>query len=165
MENFEATGKHAVYYAMDQMHNLHHTLFIHNTQMKEAQIRDAMLWNPGSYFVTCPNANLFIENALPDYRAFLQARASLCIGTDSLSSNWNLSILDEMKVILKYNSWLDTEEVITWACWNGARALRIQNKYGSFDNNTSPGVNWIQSVEINQNNCRFKSDAKVHRII
>ncbi len=165
MDSFVPTGKESVYYALDKMHSNQNTLFIHNTQMKEAQIRDVLSWNRDSYFVTCANANLFIENALPEYKHFTKAGATLCIGTDSLSSNWHLSVMEEMKSILKYNLWLDLEDVLKWATFNGAKALRIDERFGSIAQNKMPGINWIQSVDKANNQLILGKDAWVKRII
>ncbi len=147
MDTFQATGKESVYYAIQQMNANLNSLFVHNTQMKQFQIQDVLTWNPNAYFVTCPNANLFIENNLPDYREFINAKAKLCIGTDSLSSNWSLSIFDEIKTILKFNSSLGLEEVLKWACYHGACALKQDHRLGSITIGKTPGINWIQDID------------------
>ena len=165
LDSFDAIGKESVYYAMNQMQADQNILFIHNTQMKEAQIRDVISWNPNSFFVTCANANLFIENALPDYKQFLNADAKLCIGTDSLSSNWHLSIVEEIKIILKFNSYLSLQEVLTWATYNGAKALKLDDRMGSIEKNKRPGINWIQAVSHSNDQWLLRKDAKVKRII
>ena len=45
------------------------------------------------------------------------------IGTDSLTSNWQLSIWEEIKTIKKYQSFVTLETLLTWATINGAKAL------------------------------------------
>jgi cytosine/adenosine deaminase-related metal-dependent hydrolase len=165
LDAFNSIGKESVYYAMDQMQNHPNTLFIHNTQMKETQVRDVLNWNPNSFFVTCANANLYIENALPDYKQFLNADAKLCIGTDSLSSNWHLSMIEEIKTILKYNSYLKLDDVLTWATYNGAKALKQEDQLGSIQKNKRPGINWIQAVAHSNEQWMLVNDARVKRII
>jgi cytosine/adenosine deaminase-related metal-dependent hydrolase len=49
------------------------------------------------YWCTCPKANLYIENQLPNYQQFVDADVKMTIGTDSLASNDTLCILEEMK--------------------------------------------------------------------
>ena len=66
----------------------------------------------------------------------------MCIGTDSLTSNWQLSILEEMKTIKKYQSYIDDLEIIRWATKNGAEALGY-NDLGRLEPGLSPGINWI----------------------
>ncbi len=165
LDAFKAIGKESVYYAMDNMPSGQKILFVHNTQMKEQQIRDVMKWNAESYFVTCPNANLFIENKLPEYIQFVNAGAKLCIGTDSLCSNWQLSILEEIKTIVKYNAWLNLEEVLRWATHQGAVALSLDDQFGCIDKNKRPGINWIQDVGCDNQGWKLGFNAKVKRIV
>ena len=165
LDTFQATGKESIYYAMDRMDAIPNTLFIHNTQMKKQHLEDVLKWNPNAYFVTCPNANLFIENTLPEYSNFNIEGTKLCIGTDSLSSNWQLSILEEIKTILKFNAKLNLENVLRWANYHGALALNLDSKYGSFTKGKEPGILWIQAVEKRQNIWTLRSQPSVKRIL
>jgi len=107
-------------------------LLIHNTFTKKADITD-------HYYCTCPKANLYIENSLPDYSIFNIEK--LCVGTDSLASNDSLSILEEL-LIIKENSDFDLNTLLKIACKNGAEALGFEN-LGTFDKGKKPGVNLI----------------------
>jgi aminodeoxyfutalosine deaminase len=98
------------------------------------------------FFCTCPNANLYIEGRLPDYPALLKAGAKMTIGTDSLASNHQLSILEEMKTIQKHFD-IPTTELIRWATINGAEFLGIDKQFGSFGEGKTPGVNLIKGID------------------
>lgn len=115
-------------------------LFVHNTLTTQAEIEATMQWNPDTYWVSCPNANLYIEGVLPNYRAFIDVGAKVCLGTDSLTSNWQLSILEEMKTISERHPDIPFETLITWACHNGAAALGWGDELGVLKENTSPGI-------------------------
>ena len=95
------------------------------------------------YYCTCPKANLYIENALPDYSIF--DRDKLCVGTDSLASNDALSILEELQVIQK-NSNFDMNTLLRIACKNGAEALGF-DQLGTFEKGKIPGINLIQNLD------------------
>ncbi|MBK8954755.1 MAG: amidohydrolase family protein [Saprospiraceae bacterium] len=164
MEHFEPNGVDSLKYIMDQLSAENKLLLIHNTQSRIHHIQRLQEWNSNIYFVTCPNANLFIENTLPEYRHFVNANSNMAIGTDSLSSNWKLSVLSEMQTILKYNAWLDLETVLKWATMNGATALGMQNDLGSFTPNKNPGVNWINEVYSDQDQLKIKDSARVQKI-
>ncbi len=134
------TGEgNAMDYALSQMDSQRPTLFVHNTMSTHADVERALAQNPQSYWVTCPNANLYIENRLPEYRTLLSAGATMTIGTDSLSSNWQLDILQEIKTIQRYNSYLSTEQLLTWATSNGAKALGFDD-LGEIAMGKSPGL-------------------------
>ena len=140
LEHFQPTGETAIHYALANMNPQVRTLFVHNTLSTRADIRAAHDWNPRTYWATCANANLYIENRLPDYRRFLDEDARLTIGTDSLTSNWQLSIVEEMKTILRYQSYLDFETVLRWATLNGAAALGYDAALGSLEVGKRPGL-------------------------
>ena len=111
-------------------------LLVHNTYTKKAE--------PGRhYYCTCPKANLYIENTLPDYSIFDTDK--LCVGTDSLASNNSLSILEEL-LILKENSDFDLNTLLKIGSKNGAEALGFR-QLGTFENGKKPGVNLISSLE------------------
>ena len=107
-------------------------LLVHNTFAKTKSISD-------NYYCTCPKANLYIENALPDYSIFDPDK--LCVGTDSLASNNSLSILEELNIIQE-NSNFDLNSLLKIACKNGAEALGFE-KLGTFEKGKIPAVNLI----------------------
>jgi aminodeoxyfutalosine deaminase len=100
----------------------------------------AQSWNKDIFWATCPNANLYIENRLPDYQVFLDTNATVTIGTDSLTSNWQLSIWEEIKTIRRYQSYVPLETLISWATINGAKALGYDDRLGSIEVGKTPGL-------------------------
>jgi cytosine/adenosine deaminase-related metal-dependent hydrolase len=64
----------------------------------------------------------------------------MVVGTDSLASNAQLDILEELKTLQTNFSALTTAELLRWATINGAEALRIDDRYGSFENGKQPGI-------------------------
>jgi len=141
--NFESIGKSSIHYAMQHMDPQRRSLFVHNTITSADDIKHALAWSDKVYWATCPNANLYIENRLPDYKIFLENDAAMTIGTDSLTSNWQLSILEEMKTIHRYQSFIPFETLIEWATINGARALGYDDRLGSLEAKKTPGINLL----------------------
>lgn len=156
LEGFKPIGKNAIHFALQHLDSSKKTLFVHNTQSSKEDIQAAIDWGQEVFWASCANANLYIENRLPDYQCFLDAGATMTIGTDSIMSNWTLSVLDEMKAILKYKAYLDFETVLQWATLNGARALGFEKQLGSFEVGKTPGLNLLSqdnpsSIQINLN--------------
>jgi cytosine/adenosine deaminase-related metal-dependent hydrolase len=147
LDAFSATGQPSIYYALQYLDPNHRTLFVHNTLTTAADIEAAQAWSEHVYWATCPNANLYIENRLPDYRAFLQTGARVTIGTDSLTSNWQLSVLEEMKTIARYQSYVPFASILQWATLNGAQALGFDDTLGSLEVGKKPGVLLLEGVE------------------
>lgn len=143
LDAFRPNHKPAIHYALANLDPVHRTLFVHNTLTTRDDIQAAHTWSDKVYWATCPNANLYIENRLPNYQAFIDTEARMTIGTDSLTSNWQLSILDEMKTILRYQSYLSFETVLRWATLNGAEALGFEQDFGSIEIGKRPGINLL----------------------
>jgi len=148
IEGFEATGKGSIFHAMQRMDPEKRTLFVHNTLTTAEGIRAAKAWgNNGVFFATCPNANLYIENRLPRYDTFIAEEAKMTVGTDSLTSNWQLSVLEELRTISKYQSYVSFDTLLTWATINGAEALQFDQDLGSLEVGKKPGLLSLTELE------------------
>lgn len=102
--------------------------------------------NPQPVFCLCPNANRYIENRLPPVELLRKNNLLLVLGTDSYASNWQLSILEEMKT-LQQGAAVPLPELLKWATLNGAMALRMSEQLGSFDKGKTPGIVWVDQLE------------------
>jgi cytosine/adenosine deaminase-related metal-dependent hydrolase len=67
-------------------------------------------------------------------------KCNIVLGTDSLASNWSLNILDEIRAIRQSQPSIPLEELLSWSTINGARALNMHNRLGSFEKGKRPGV-------------------------
>ena len=160
IDAFQAMGKNSIDYALDYMNPNCKTILVHNTITTKTDIEKAHAWNKNCYWATCPNANLYIENRLPNYQYFLDTNAKVTIGTDSLTSNWQLSIVEEMKAIAKYQSYVPVETLLKWATLNGAEALGYEDELGSLEVGKKPGL-----VLLNMGkNLTFKASTKAKRL-
>jgi cytosine/adenosine deaminase-related metal-dependent hydrolase len=163
LDKLRPTGRGSIYHAMQNMNAMMKTLFVHNTLTSKEDILAAQDWNFRSYWATCANANLYIENRLPDYQAFIDTGAKMTIGTDSLTSNWQLSVLEEMKTIKKFKSFVPVETLITWACKNGAEALGYDDELGTIEVGKKPGLVHIDA-KLNTDNKIDISESTARRI-
>ncbi len=165
LEKFEATGKPSIQYALQYMNPKARTLFVHNTMTDEKDIKFAQNWSDKTYWATCPNANLYIENRLPNYQVFIDNDVKMTIGTDSLTSNWRLSILSEMKTISKYQSYVSFETLLKWATINGAEALGMDDELGSLEIGKQPGINLLTGLDIHDGIFRLNDETAVVKLI
>lgn len=161
LDHFEPTGTTSIHYAMRYMNPKQRTLFVHNTMTTPVDIQAAQSWSDHVYWATCANANLYIENRMPFYQYFLENNARVTIGTDSLTSNWQLSIVEEMKAIARYQSYVPFETMLRWATLNGAEALGFDADLGSLEVGKTPGLNLLNLEE----NLKIKMDTKVERLV
>ncbi|MDX2071359.1 MAG: amidohydrolase family protein [Haliscomenobacter sp.] len=161
LDQFQPSGKNSIHYALENMDPACRTLFVHNTESTPEDIRAAQAWSRDIYWATCPNANLFIENRLPNYQYFLDTVAKVTIGTDSLTSNWQLSVLEEMKTIARFQSYVPFTTILRWATINGAEALGFEDRLGSIEVGKQPGLLLLNLGEDEQ----LRADTVVRRVI
>ncbi len=119
-------------------------ILVHNTFWKGEYERIFNTFKDKIFFCLCPNANLLIEGRLPDIDFIGSYTENICIGTDSLASNFNLSIIDEINALLSNFSKLSIESVLKWATSNGAKALHLDTKIGYIRKNYSLPLNIIE---------------------
>ncbi len=126
-------------------------ILVHNVAISEADIEFAKHRTsniePQTSFCLCPNANLYINNKLPVVNLFIDNGCNIVLGTDSLASNDQLDILEEIKTLSKNFPGLQLSMLLKWATINGAKALGIENMYGSFEKGKKPGVVLIEQNE------------------
>ncbi|MBE9467818.1 MAG: amidohydrolase family protein [Bacteroidetes bacterium] len=162
--NWKPSGKSSLQSTLPHLPKQNKTLLIHNTFSNQQDIDFALNYfdeNKGLFWVLCPNSNLYIENQLPDIELFTKNKLNIAIGTDSLSSNDNLSILDELKTINKKFPNIEFKEVIKWATINGAEALNFDSQLGSFDIGKKPGINLIENFDFQNMKLIDQSEVRV----
>jgi len=123
-------------------------ILVHNTFTKQEDIDYIKLQtHPDSYrdklqtfICLCVNANKFIEDAFPPIEMFRKNNCTIVLGTDSLASNWSLSIFEEIKTIQKNFPSIPLEEILKWATSNGAKALKLDHELGSIERGKKPGI-------------------------
>lgn len=145
MEFIAKTGLSSLKTTFPKLPSSLKTLLVHNTFTSKEDIEFATSINDNIYWCTCPNANLYIENKLPNYNLFIDKNAKTTIGTDSLSSNWSLSVLDELKTIAKYNPEIPLQTMLLWATKNGADFLGF-DQLGTIEKGKKPGLNLLTDV-------------------
>jgi len=141
---FPVTGKSALRSCLPHFNNRQRMLLVHNTFIPESDIDFAIDYArehlSGLHFCLCVNANRYIENRLPPIKMLIEHGAHLVLGTDSYSSNWQLSIAEEIRTIRTSFPEIPLTTVLQWATINGAQALGRDDSLGSFEKGKQPGV-------------------------
>ncbi len=149
MSNLSKKGLNSLKTILPKLPKTQKTLLVHNTYTSEEDIDfaiDSRLKIKDLYWCTCPNANLYIENKLPNYNYFINKNALITIGTDSLASNHSLSVLDELKTISKHFPEIPLQTLLLWATKNGAEFLGFK-QLGTIEKGKKPGLNLLKNVE------------------
>lgn len=143
-QTFKPTKQNALPSFLAKYKGLQKVLLVHNTFTEKEDIAWANQFSEHIYWAFCPNANQYIEGRQPNYSLFLNEKCT--IGTDSLASNWSLSVLDELKTIANNAPQIPLELLIKWATFNGAEFLGITHQFGSIEKGKKPGINLIEQL-------------------
>ncbi len=141
---FPVTGKSSIRSVLPYFNNGQTIFLIHNTFMPEDDIvwanEYAKVTGLKLVYCVCINANLYIENKVPPIDLLMKHNCHIVIGTDSYSSNWQLSIAKEIESIQKYFPHIALEVILRWATSNGATALQFDNELGNFEKGKRSGI-------------------------
>ena len=123
-----------------------HVLLVHEcclTAEGAAKARQVLL-HP--FLAVCPLSNKFIHNTLPPIPLMRKSGIPICVGTDSLSSNDDLNMVDELYCLQQAFPEVTLGELLTWACLNGARFLGKEEILGTLEPGKKPGVVLINGL-------------------
>jgi cytosine/adenosine deaminase-related metal-dependent hydrolase len=151
LDFFIPAGKDSLRQYWPIMKNHAPWLWVHNTEMGKHDLEwlneQGLDWNQ-IYFCLCPQANEYINSAMPSIHRFRhQYPMQLCLGTDSLAGNYCLSMVFEMRLLQKKGHLSDLEFLLQMATLNGAKALGIHNQFGSFEKGKMPGIVLLEGVD------------------
>jgi cytosine/adenosine deaminase-related metal-dependent hydrolase len=147
---FPITGISSIRSVLPYFNNGQTILLVHNTCTPEEDIVWANDYAAATglklVYCICINANLYIENKVPPIDLLVKHNCHIVLGTDSYSSNWQLSIAKEIAAVQQYFPHIPLETVLQWATSNGAKALSWENNMGSFEKGKKPGVVLVNSI-------------------
>lgn len=137
---FQPSGRSSVQSYGEWLSVEHPVLLVHNTFSSQDDIDYVHRRFRKAYWCLCPNANLYIENRLPDVPLLEKSGALICVGTDSLASNHQLSVLTELQTLREHFPGISWETLLAWGTGNGALALQMQDRVGFLEPGLRPGI-------------------------
>jgi len=139
---FRASGKSSLQTCLPKFLHEQPLILVHNiyTSAEDLAYCQSLSHPPDIYWCFCPNANLYIGGLLPDIDLFIKNNVPIVLGTDSLASNYQLSIVSEMRTLQRNFPFVKLEKLLGWATINGAKALHLGDRLGSFERGKKPGV-------------------------
>jgi cytosine/adenosine deaminase-related metal-dependent hydrolase len=122
-------------------------ILVHNTFVSEERVRLLSRRN-NLYWCLCPGSNLYIGKSMPPVDMLRNNGCTITTGTDSLASNDRLDIFRELKTIQNRFPEVSTEELVRWGTLNGARALGMEERFGSLAPGKNPGLLLIRDADL-----------------
>lgn len=87
----------------------------------------------GSSVVYCPRTHAYFGHPPHPFRAFLQAGINVALGTDSLASNPDLSLWEELRFLAQRYPDVPGETLLRMGTLHGAKALGFATECGSLE--------------------------------
>jgi cytosine/adenosine deaminase-related metal-dependent hydrolase len=137
---FMPSGKTSLQTYLPLLAASHPLILVHNTFMNATDLELLKQSNRQVFLCLCPNANWYIERKMPPVKAFMESGLPICLGTDSYASNHQLSIRSEIERIQENFPEIPMETLLTWATYNGAKALQMEDRLGSLEPGKKPGL-------------------------
>ena len=143
-----------------------HVLLVHECCLvpEGALLAKKVLQEP--FLAVCPLSNLFIHKMLPPIPVMRESGIPICVGTDSLSSNDALCMVDELYCLQQAFPEVTLGELLEWACLNGARFLGKEDVLGTLEPGKKPGLVYISSCHAARGEAspRLTAQSKSHRL-
>ena len=159
--NFHPQFKSSLEYHLSQLPQDQPAVLVHNTMTTAKEFEAVKALRDDVFWCACAQANKYIENRIPNIAMWMEKEANVCVGTDSLASNHQLSILEELRLIQSVHPDLKLQELLKAATLTGAKALKMDKEKGSFQKGKLPGVLWLKNL----NNGVLYHSSSVQRII
>lgn len=146
------TGKSSLKYFIDRLEKVHpapfdeHILLVHEVCMDKEGAETVKAKMNNAYVALCPRSNMFIHNELPPVEMMRSAGLKLTVGTDSLSSNDSLDIVEELFCLQENFPQIPIGEMFVWACRNGAKFLSKADTIGHIAPGMKPGIVAINNI-------------------
>jgi cytosine/adenosine deaminase-related metal-dependent hydrolase len=137
---FLPTGRNSLQGYFSNFHTNQSVILVHNVASSPEDVDFALQSGHSLSWCLCPNANLYIGGQLPPIGMFMKKGCNLVLGTDSLASNQQLSILEEIRSINNHFPEIGIDQLFRWATINGAKALQLDRLLGSFERGKQPAV-------------------------
>ncbi len=147
ISHFKPQARNSVQTYIPLLEACQRILLVHNTFTSLKDIYFIRRFERRVTWCFCPNANLYIEGALPKIDLFRKTDFSITLGTDSLASNTRLCILEEMKTVSAHFPHIPFSELLNWATINGALFFGWENTLGSLEIGKTPGLNLLSNFD------------------
>ena len=100
------------------------SLLAHCNYLTDADV--TILAESGASVVFCPRSHHYFYHTDHPVVQLIERGINIAIGTDSLASNWSLSLLDELKFLARTQPCIRPETLFDMVTYNGAKALGLE---------------------------------------
>ncbi|MFR9534232.1 MAG: amidohydrolase family protein [Rikenellaceae bacterium] len=134
-------------------------ILVHNVDVDQKDIDTIMNhFSAPVYWALCPRSNNYISGRKPPVELLRKNNLKICLGTDSLSSNHSLSMIEEIKML----EGVPLKTRLEWATKNGAEALGLSH-LGEVEIDKRPSLVVLSGVDFERDT--IGENYKINKII
>ncbi len=105
-------------------------LLVHLNELSASDFELLAVSSGRAQIVHCPCSHKYFGHARFPFEKLRKLGFNICLGTDSLASNSQLSLFAEMRALHESESAISQEDILKMVTVNSARALRVADKVG-----------------------------------
>jgi len=137
-------------------------LLVHNTVISREEAQTVASAG-NTWCCLCPSSNLHISGKMPPATMLREVTERIVVGTDSLASSGQLSMITELLLLQEAAPELSAEEIFRWGTLNGARSLKMDDYLGSIEPGKRPGLLLVEPFDLA--NLRLLPESRVRRLV
>lgn len=108
------------------------TLAVHCVKVSKADLD--LLEKTRTNICLCPRSNEFIGVGRSPWEEIMNRDLNVCLGTDSIASNYDLNLWNELQYFLEnYQGKISLEQAVALITYNPARALKVDHILGTIE--------------------------------
>ncbi len=107
------------------------TLLVHGNYLRSSEYRQLAELNAG--LVHCPGSHTFFDEPSPHFDLIRKFKIPLALGTDSLASNEDVSMLREMRLFHEKHPEYSPCEIVTMATRDAANLIGLGDRIGTLE--------------------------------
>jgi cytosine/adenosine deaminase-related metal-dependent hydrolase len=119
------------------------SLIIHGNYLTDAELDFVAAHAERMSIVFCPRTHAYFRHEAYRLDQMIERGINVAVGTDSLASNPDLNVIDELRLIQSSFTGLSPDAVLRMGTINGATALGIADDYGSLTPGKRAAVSMI----------------------
>src|SRR3984893_11970803 len=123
----DCSGQTSLAYLLQQIALDERWLVVHLNELSKSDFDLLAETEVGFHAVHCPRSHQYFGHARFELEKLRALRINICLGTDSLASNSDLSLFAEMRQLQSQHSTLSPREILETVTTNPARALDRQS--------------------------------------
>jgi cytosine/adenosine deaminase-related metal-dependent hydrolase len=111
--------------------DLSHWIIIHLNELSEEDFALVRSIQPKLHVVHCPRSHDYFGHSEFAFERLRDLGCNICLATDSLASNENLNLFEEMQRFGQGHRGVPDREIVEMVTVNAARALNLQDRLGT----------------------------------